>query len=185
MLGCTSGNIVTGRLALKSAGSRVGWSCSCVSSPVSLHSTFTFPHCEGWRLIYLSAVAPACGAFSNRFLPSGLAAITVKVLTDLLMLCAHVEKLILNVNVEYLKTILVIGKPFLNQDFCHFWYNTRWLSSPGSYSNEEINSHQKIRCLCTQLKVVFALIISVWYGIMFKTEVGFYNLHCFCMEYCH
>ena len=41
-----------------------------------------------------------------------LAATTFKVLTDLLTLCAHVEQLILNVNVEYLKTILVIKKFF-------------------------------------------------------------------------
>lgn len=48
------------------------------------------------------------------------AAITFKVITDLLMLCAHVEQLILNIDVEYLKTILVIRKIFLKQGYLTF-----------------------------------------------------------------
>lgn len=39
-----------------------------------------------------------------------LAAITFKVMTDLFILCAHVEQLILNIDIEYLKTILVVRK---------------------------------------------------------------------------
>lgn len=42
-----------------------------------------------------------------------LAAITFKVITDLFMLCAHVEQLILSIDVEYSKTTLVVRK------FCH------------------------------------------------------------------
>lgn len=39
-----------------------------------------------------------------------LATITFKVITDLFMLCAHVEQLILNIDVEYLKTTLMVRK---------------------------------------------------------------------------
>lgn len=49
-----------------------------------------------------------------------LGAITFKVITGLFMLCAHAEQLILNVDVEYLKTILVIRKIFLKRGYLTF-----------------------------------------------------------------